>query len=99
MIYYSLQLPADIVNAVLADDIYSISSIQEPDCPATINEPNYPSQEGCVKAQFLEWYGDVGNRSCYEVEEHGIIKGNWFYRQNGTKKYTKAKAFRVVTRG
>lgn len=54
-----------------------------------------PSEEkwGCA---FLEWSGSRKHPVATEVIEEGIIKGNWFYRKDGSKKKTTANGFRFI---
>lgn len=47
---------------------------------------------------FLEWSGSRKHPKTTEVIEKGIIKGNWFYRKDGTKKKTTANGFRFIKR-
>ena len=42
---------------------------------------------------FLEWSGSLKHPKAKEVKEIGTIKGNWFYRADGTKKSINAKGF------
>lgn len=43
---------------------------------------------------FLEWTGTRNHMKAREVIEEGVIKGEWFYRKDGTKKKTTANGFR-----
>lgn len=45
---------------------------------------------------FLEWSGSRKHPVATEVIEEGIIKGNWFYRKDGSKKKTTANGFRFI---
>ncbi len=45
---------------------------------------------------FLEWSGSRKHPVATEVIEEGIIKGNWFYRKDGSKKKTTANGFRFL---
>ncbi len=45
---------------------------------------------------FLEWSGTRKHPVATEVIEEGIIKGNWFYRKDGSKKKTTANGFRFI---
>ena len=42
---------------------------------------------------FLEWSGSRKHPKATEVTEIGVIKGNWFYRTDGTKKSINATGF------
>lgn len=50
------------------------------------------------KCAFLEWCGSRKHPVATEVIEEGIIKGNWFYRKDGSKKKTTANGFRFIER-
>lgn len=54
-----------------------------------------PSEEKW-KCAFLEWSGTRKHPTATEVVEVGIIKGNWFYRSDGSKKKTTANGFRFI---
>lgn len=54
-----------------------------------------PSEERWECA-FLEWSGTRKHPVVTEVIEEGIIKGNWFYRKDGSKKKTTANGFRFI---
>lgn len=48
------------------------------------------------KCAFLEWSGSRKHPKATEVVEEGIVKGDWFYRKNGSKKKTTANGFRFI---
>ena len=48
------------------------------------------------KCAFLEWSGTRKHPTATEIIEIGIIKGDWFYRSNGSKKKTSANGFRFI---
>lgn len=54
-----------------------------------------PSEE-MWECAFLEWSGSRKHPVATEVIEEGIIKGNWFYRKDGSKKKTTANGFRFI---
>ena len=54
-----------------------------------------PSEEKW-KCAFLEWSGSRKHPKATEVVETGTIKGDWFYRKDGTKKKTTANGFRFI---
>ena len=54
-----------------------------------------PSEERW-KCAFLEWSGTRKRPKATEVVEEGVIKGDWFYRKDGTKKKTTATGFRFL---
>ena len=45
---------------------------------------------------FLEWSGTRKHPKATEVIEEGVIKGDWFYRADGSKKKTTANGFRFI---
>lgn len=54
-----------------------------------------PSEEKW-RCAFLEWSGSRKHPVATEVIEEGVVKGNWFYRKNGTKKKTTANGFKFI---
>lgn len=54
------------------------------------------SSEERWECAFLEWSGSKKHPVATEVIEEGIIKGNWFYRKDGSKKKTTANGFRFI---
>ena len=56
-----------------------------------------PSEEKW-ECSFLEWSGSRKHPKATEVIEEGIVKGNWFYRSNGSKKKTTANGFKFIKR-
>lgn len=48
------------------------------------------------KCAFLVWGGTRKHPTATEIVEEGIIKGDWFYRKNGSKKKTTANGFRFI---
>lgn len=48
------------------------------------------------ECEFLEWSGTRKHPKATEITEIGIVKGDWFYRKNGTKKKTTANGFRFI---
>lgn len=47
---------------------------------------------------FLEWSGSRKHPKATEITEEGIVKGDWFYRKDGSKKKTTANGFRFIKR-
>lgn len=58
-------------------------------------KPNEPIEERW-KCAFLEWSGTRKHPKATEVIEEGIVKGQWFYRVDGSKKKTTANGFRFI---
>ncbi len=48
------------------------------------------------KCAFLEWGGTRKHPTATEIIEEGTVKGDWFYRKNGSKKKTTANGFRFI---
>ncbi|WP_310605297.1 hypothetical protein [Anaerosporobacter sp.] len=48
------------------------------------------------RCAFLEWSGTRNHPKATEVVEEGIVKGNFFYRKDGSKKRTDANGFRFI---
>lgn len=48
------------------------------------------------RCAFLEWSGTRKHPKATEHIEIGIVKGNWFYREDGSKKKTNANGFRFI---
>ena len=48
------------------------------------------------KCAFLEWSGTRKHPVATEIIEEGIVKGDWFYRKDGSKKKTTANGFRFI---
>lgn len=53
-------------------------------------------QEEKWKCAFLEWSGTRAHPKATEIIEIGIVKGNWFYRADGSKKKTTANGFEFL---
>ena len=47
---------------------------------------------------FLEWSGSKRHPKATELIEVGIVKGDWFYREDGSKKKTTANGFKFLER-
>lgn len=63
---------------------------------ARIRQEKEELKEERCKCRFLEWGGTRNHPKATEVIEVGVIKGNWFYRENGSKKSINANGFRVL---
>ena len=48
------------------------------------------------KCAFLEWSGSRKHPKATELVEEGIVKGQWFFRKDGSKKKTSANGFRFI---
>lgn len=60
-------------------------------------KPPAPKEERWV-AEYLVWYGTRNHPHAKEVQSEGILKGNWFYLPNGSKKSINARGFRLIRR-
>lgn len=74
----------------LLDDDYIIDHI------ISKREPKPVPTERKATCEFLEWSGTRNHPKATEVVEEGIIKGNWFYRKDGTKKSINANGFVIL---
>jgi hypothetical protein len=54
-----------------------------------------PSEEKW-RCSFLEWSGSKRHPKATEITEEGIVKGDWFIRQNGSKKKITANGFKFI---
>ena len=45
---------------------------------------------------FLEWSGTRKHPKVTEIIEEGVVKGDWFYRADGSKKKTTSNGFRFI---
>ena len=81
------------------DDYLSIITDEE---IRRIIERRIPKEETyeqkCI-CEFLEWSGTRKHPKATVVTEEGVIKGNWFYRNDGTKKSINANGFKIITKG
>lgn len=48
------------------------------------------------ECSFLEWIGPRASRIPQRVKEIGQIKGDWFYRKDGTRKSIRGSGFRII---
>lgn len=48
------------------------------------------------RCAFLEWTGTRKHPVAKEIVEDGIVKGNWFYRKDGSRKKTTANGFEFI---
>ena len=58
---------------------------------------NIPTEE-TWECTFLEWSGTRKHPKATEITEVGVIRGDWFYRKDGSKKKTTANGFRRIKR-
>ena len=56
----------------------------------------YVQLEEKWKCAFLEWSGTRAHPKATEIIEEGVVKGDWFYRKNGSKKKTTANGFSFI---
>ena len=87
--FYSLDI--DKIENLTDDKIEELLS----DYKADKKVENKPSEEKW-KCAFLEWSGSRKHPKATEVIEEGTVKGNWFYRKDGSKKKTTANGFRFI---
>lgn len=87
--FYSLDV--DRIENLMDDELDELLSNYKADKKAE----SKPLEEKWECA-FLEWSGSRKHPVATEVIEEGVVKGDWFYRKNGTKKKTKANGFRFL---
>lgn len=87
--FYSLNI--DSVSDLTDERIDEIIA----DCKS--EKQSEPTEERW-KCAFLEWSGSRKHPKATEIIEIGIIKGDWFYRSDGSKKKTTANGFRFIER-
>lgn len=61
-----------------------------------IKKTNDTPLEEKWECAFLEWSGSRKHPKATEVIEEGIVKGNYFYRKDGSKKKTTANGFKFL---
>lgn len=57
---------------------------------------NDKPREEVWECAFLEWSGSRKHPVATEVIEEGVVKGDWFYRKDGSKKKITANGFRFI---
>ena len=85
-------------------NMYVIAKLTDEDLEKDIEEHREEQKEKRKKKPkeekarclFLEWYGPRNHRKAKETIEDGIIKGNWFYRENGHKKSINSRGFSIL---
>lgn len=87
--FYSLDVKA--VESLTDERINELIA----ECKADKKTEIKPSEEKWECA-FLEWSGSRKHPVAIEVIEEGIVKGDWFYRKDGSKKKTTANGFRFI---
>lgn len=60
-------------------------------CPRKKTETEYR-----VKAKYVRWSGSRKHPQRTDIEEWGIIRGNWFYSDSGVKKFVKGNWFWII---
>lgn len=59
-------------------------------------EKEKPVEEYKAVCKYLVWGGTRNHPKATEMESTWIIRGNWFYLENGTKKSINANGFEIV---
>ena len=81
-------------------DLYSVAELTDERIKDLIENANDGAKEESAeerwKCAFLEWSGTRKHPKSTEVIEEGIIKGDWFYRADGSKKKTTANGFKFI---
>lgn len=76
----------------LTDELIEKMISEEKSNSKEIGQP----EEEIWECEFLEWSGTRKHPKATVCTEVGIIKGDWFYRADGTKKRTTANGFRFI---
>ncbi len=81
-------------------DVSGIESLTESDLDVLECKKPEIREEKAEKwlCEFLEWSGTRAHPKATRVREIGVIRGNWFYRENGTKKSVNANGFYRIER-
>lgn len=81
-------------------NVYSLIDLTNEKIDEIIKNYKKEKQKEIVKEKwkcaFLEWSGTRKHPKATEIIEEGIIKGDWFYRVDGSKKKTTANGFRFI---
>jgi len=70
------------------EDIKEMAAIKE-------EKKEEPKEQKAV-CEYLVWTGTRKHPKATVCESEGIIKGNWFYLPDGTKKSVNAKGFKIL---
>ncbi len=84
--FYSLDI--DRLEELTEEDVLKMSEKK--------TEKKAEPQAELWKCTFLEWSGSRRHPKAIEVTEVGEVKGDWFYRKDGSKKKTTANGFRFI---
>lgn len=85
-------------------DVERVENLTDEDLDVTIENYKLDKKEKTEvkpteeewECSFLEWSGSRRHPKATEVTEIGIIKGEWFYRKNGSKKSVNSRGFRMI---
>ena len=66
------------------------------DAKAKQNAKKEEPKEKRVRAEFLVWSGTRKHPKAERREAEGVIRGNWFYLSNGSRKSINAKGFEIL---
>lgn len=87
--FYSLDL--DALEDLTDDKINDLKATSE-------SKTDDVQQDQRWKCAFLVWSGSRNYPKCTEYIENGIVRGEWFIREDGSKKKTTANGFRFIER-
>lgn len=86
--------------SVTADELYDCKNNQDLldaiDFYKHQKEEISQPEKTCWECKFLEWGGTRSHPKAIEHIEIGIIKGNWFYRKDGSKKSILSNGFQQI---
>lgn len=63
-----------------------------------LNKVKNDTKEEKWLAEYLIWSGTRKHPKASVVKSEGVVKGNWFYLSDGTKKKIDANGFRLISR-
>lgn len=86
--FYSLD--TDAVEALTDEKIQTLKATSN---KAKSDETQQDQRWRCA---FLVWSGTRNHPKCTEYIEDGIVRGDWFIREDGSKKKTTANGFRFI---
>lgn len=77
----------DLTDARIAEILAEIAAEKKPE-----------QSEEVWECSFLEWSGSRNYPKATRYTEIGTVRGDWFYRQNGSKKKTTSNGFEFIHR-
>ena len=81
-------------GSVTADTIMSVIADRDADRKTAKQEP----EEEKAVCEYLIWTGTRRHPKATKHRSEGVIRGNWFYLPDGSKKSIDAKGFKILTK-